>query len=257
VKKINPAKLIKQLIPTFYKAGSKSIALSKKLKIIQKDDGTPVSNGDLAVDDIIQKKLRQISPDIEIVSEETIKKNKLKKRQTFWLVDPIDGTGSYIKGGSEYTLNVGLIVNRKPVAGIIYAPKKKRLFYSLGKNQSYEIFNKKKNIKLNCKQNLKREKIALTNSPHPSNTILKIMKKHKINNFVNMRSSLKFCMIAASEFDLYAARARAREWDIAAGHAIVENAGASVRTHSNKKIFYGKKGFKNPSILVLRKPKMR
>ena len=65
-----------------------------------------------------------------------------------------------------------------------------------------------------------------------------------------MRSSLKFCMIASSEFDFYAARARAREWDYAAGHAIAEGAGAIVRTHQNKKILYGKRGFKNPSLLI-------
>ena len=99
----------------------------QKLKIFTKDDGTPVSNGDLEVDKILQKFFKKISPEIEVVSEETIKNTKIKKRQTFWLVDPIDGTSSYIKGGSEYTINAGLIINQKPVAGIIYAPKKEKI----------------------------------------------------------------------------------------------------------------------------------
>ena len=123
--RIDPQKLIKKLIPIFYKAGSKSIQCAKRLKIFTKDDGTPVSNGDLEVDKILQKFLKKISPEIEVVSEETIKNTKIKKRQTFWLVDPIDGTSSYIRGGSEYTINAGLIINQKPVAGIIYAPKEK------------------------------------------------------------------------------------------------------------------------------------
>lgn len=250
--KIDPQKLIKKLIPIFYEAGSKSIQCAKKLKIFTKDDGTPVSNGDLEVDKILQMFLKKISPEIEVVSEETIKNTKIKKRQTFWLVDPIDGTSSYIKGGSEYTINAGLIINQKPVAGIIYAPKKKRLFYSFGKNKAYEIFNKKKKVKLDCSKIKKRDKIALTNSSKPSEIIRRILKKYKINHYVSMRSSLKFCMIASSEFDFYAARARAREWDYAAGHAIAEGAGAIVKTLQNKKILYGKRSFKNPSLLIRR-----
>ncbi len=252
MKKINVENLIKKLIPIIYKAGAVSIKYSKKLKVFTKDDKTPVTNGDLEVDKMLQNFLKKISPTIEIVSEETIKKSKIKKRKTFWLIDPIDGTSSYIKGGSEYTINVGLIINQRPIAGIIYAPKKKRLFYAYGKGKAYEIFNKFKKIKLNCSKKLNREKIALTNSTLPSKRIKSIIKKYKIKKFVSMRSSLKFCMIATSEFDLYSAKPRAREWDYAAGHAIAESAGAIIRTFQNKKILYGKKGFKNPSLLVRR-----
>ena len=252
MKKINPENLIKKLIPVIYKAGAISIKYSKKLKIFIKDDKTPVTNGDLEVDKILQSFLKKISPNIEIVSEETVKKTKTKQRKTFWLIDPIDGTSSYIKGGSEYTINVGLIINQRPAAGIIYAPKKKRLFYAYGKNKAYEISNKNKKIKLNCSKKLNREKIALTNSTSPSKRIKKIIKKYEIKKFVSMRSSLKFCLIASSEFDLYSAKPRAKEWDYAAGHAIAESAGAIIRTFQNKKILYGKKGFKNPSLLVRR-----
>ena len=250
--KINPENLIKKLIPIIYKAGAVSINYSKKLKIFIKDDKTPVTNGDLEVDKILQSFLKKISPNIEIVSEETVKKTKTKQRKTFWLIDPIDGTNSYIKGGTEYTINVGLIVNQRPAAGIIYAPKKNRLFYAYGKNKAYEILNKYKKIKLNCSKKINREKIALTNSSSPSKKIKNIIKKYKIKKFVSMRSSLKFCMIASSEFDLYSAKPRAKEWDYAAGHAIAESAGAIIRTFQNKKILYGKKGFKNPSLLVRR-----
>ena len=252
MKKINTKNLIKRLIPVIYKAGSVSIKHAKNLKIFIKDDKTPVTNGDLEVDKILQSFLRKISPNIEIISEETVKKVKIKTRETFWLIDPIDGTNSYIKGGSEYTINVGLIINQRPVAGIIYAPKKKRLFYAYGKNEAYEIFNKNKKIRLDCSKKLNREKIALTNSTTPSKKIKNLIKKYNINKFVSMRSSLKFCVIASSEFDLYCAKPRAKEWDYAAGHAIAESAGAIIRTFKNKKILYGKKCFKNPSLLVRR-----
>ena len=115
MKKINPERLIKKLIPVFYKAGAKSVSLSKKLKILIKEDGTPVSNGDLEVDKILQNHIKKISPEIEIVSEETIKRTKMKKRKTFWLIDPIDGTSSYIKGGSEFTIKIKKNENEKNI----------------------------------------------------------------------------------------------------------------------------------------------
>ena len=248
--------IVTKLIPAFQKAGKQSIKLSgPKIKIFTKQDGTPVSNGDLAVDKILQAAIKKITPDIEIVSEETIQRNKVKKRETFWLIDPIDGTSSYIRNKDEYTLNAALIVNKIPVLGIIFAPKKKRLFYSYGQGHAYELSaNKKK--KLNCSTIKKKTVSALTNSSNLSGIITRVLKKHKATSFVNMRSSYKFCLIASGEFDIYAARPRAKEWDIAAGHAIAEHAGALVTTHQHKKIYYGKPRFYNPSLLVRRSSKV-
>ena len=105
--KSNYKGIVLKLIPAFVKAGRKSIALSgSKLKIFTKPDNTPVSNGDLAVDKILQTAIAKITPDIEIVSEETIQRNKVKKRDTFWLIDPIDGTSSYIKNKDEFPKQV-------------------------------------------------------------------------------------------------------------------------------------------------------
>src|SRR5210317_556381 len=228
--------ITEKLLPAFIKAGKKSIELSgKKLKVFTKSDGTPVSNGYLAVDKILQDEIRKITPSIEIVSEETIKTNKVGSRTTFWLIDPIDGTSSYIKNKDEYTLNAALIVNKKPVIGIVFAPKKKRLFYSYGKGHAYEIKNKKK-IKLQCNIIKKNSVSALVNSSNPSKKIKKILTKHKATSFLDVRSSYKFCLIASGEFDIYAARPRAKEWDIAAGHALAEHAGAVVSTHQHKTI---------------------
>lgn len=255
MKKFNQAyykSIVMKLLPAFKKAGNKSIELSgDQLKIFTKPDNTPVSNGDLAVDKILQAAIKKITPTIEIVSEETIQRNKVRKRDTFWLIDPIDGTSAYIKNKDEYTLNASLIVNKLPVLGIIYAPKKGRLFYSYGMGHAYEVRGRK-TIKLNCRKVRKQTVSALTNSSHPSSIIMNILKKHKATTFLNVRSSYKFCLIASGEYDVYAARPRAKEWDIAAGHAIAEHAGAMVTTHQHKKITYGKPKFYNPSLLVRR-----
>ena len=251
--KINLKKIAEALIPSFYEAGKESIRLSgKNLKITIKKDNTPVTNGDLLVDEILQETISNLTPNIQIVSEENVNEIKKFDNNNFWLIDPIDGTKEYIKNKNEYTLNAALILNKKPVLGVIYAPKLKRLFYSFGKNDAYEI-NKNIKVKLNCKKSSKKNEIlALSNSPTPSDIILKIHKKNNVTKFIKCSSSLKFCLIASGEFDIYAATARAKEWDIAAGHAIAEHAGAILTTFSGKKIIYGKKDFVNPALLLKR-----
>ena len=122
---------------------------------------------------------------------------------------------------------------------------------SINENFAYEINNgKKKN--LNCKKINSNEIIGLENSGTTPNEVLDIYKKYKVSRMFKMSSSLKFCALAAGEADIYAANARAYEWDIAAGHAILEHAGGHMTTHEEKKIFYGKDNYKNLSILAKR-----
>ena len=135
------------LIDTFLKAGKIAKEISQKgVEIVIKPDNSPVTNGDLAVDKLLQTKIKSFTPNIPIVSEETVDLNINNKDRTFWLVDPIDGTRDYIKKKDEYTLNAALIVNLKPAIGIVYAPAKNRLFFSYGKNLAYEIHNKKRTV---------------------------------------------------------------------------------------------------------------
>ena len=139
----------------------------------------------------------------------------------------------------------------KLAVGIVYAPAKNRLFFSYGKNLAFEINNGKK-IALNCKKINSNEIIGLENSGGTPNEILSIYKKYRVTKKLMMSSSLKFCILASGEADIYAAKARAFEWDIAAGHAILEHAGGSVTTHEEKKILYGKENFKNLPIIAKR-----
>ena len=123
--------IVEKLISTFLAAGKISLELRKKGLIKKiKPDNTPVSNGDLEVNRIITGKIIEITPEIPIISEETTDNKSLKELKNFWLVDPIDGTYDYINNLDEFTINAGLIINKIPVAGLIYAPAKDRMFYS-------------------------------------------------------------------------------------------------------------------------------
>ncbi len=245
--------IIEKQIDTFVYAGEIAIELRNKgLTKEIKSDNTPVSNGDLEVNKIITKKILELTPDLPIVSEETSHNKSTKDLTNFWLVDPIDGTYDYINNLDEFTINAGLILNKKPVAGLIYVPAKKRMFYSFGKNMSYELTDGKL-TNLKCNNNSKADSIkfvSYSNKIKPE--IEKIYKELGVTSFVRMKSSLKFCVVASGEFDGYVAEARACEWDIAAGHAIVQNAGGIITDFNGNEILYGKENFKNPSLIIKR-----
>jgi len=248
-------KITYSLIDTFKEAGNLALELRKKgLKKDIKPDKTPVTNGDIAVNKILTKKIFSITPNIPIISEETSDNKNKKNLNNFWLIDPIDGTYSYINNKDEFTLNAALIIDRKPVIGIINAPDKNRMFYSYGPLNSYE-FSKDKEFKIFNKKFADENKInAVSYSNELKPKIQEIHKKFNVKNYIKMKSSLKFCVVATGEFDLYVAEPRACEWDIAAGHAILEQAGGTVTDFEGNSILYGKPNFKNSS-LILRRPK--
>ena len=246
-------RIVNSLIDTFILSGNVSLDLRNKgLKKKIKSDNTPVTNGDIEVNNLLINKISNLTPNIKIVSEENLTNKENKNLKDFWLIDPIDGTYDYINGKDEFTINAALILNKKPVAGIINAPDKNRLFYSFGLSNSFELSNKSK-TKLTCKKKSKDNEInavAYSNNPKPE--ITAIYKKYNITNFTRMKSSLKFCVIASGEFDFYAAEPRACEWDIAAGHAILEHAGGIINDFNGNNINYGKKDFKNTSLILKR-----
>ena len=250
---INFKKIVENLIDTFIYAGKVSLKLREKGLIKKiKSDNTPVSNGDLEVNEIITKKIFELTPDIPIISEETSDNKSIIDLRNFWLIDPIDGTRDYINNRDEFTLNASLILNKKPAIGIITAPAKKRIFYSYAMSNSYELVNGQQVELINKKKKYKEIKaVSYSNELKPE--ILEIHKKHQVISFQKMKSSLKFCVVAAGEFDLYAAEPRACEWDIAAGHAILIHAGGEVTDFNGNEILYGKKDFKNPSIILKNK----
>ena len=246
-------KITLSLMDTFHKASQvaldlRDVGLKKEIK----SDNTPVSNGDIEVNKILTSKIQEITPNIPIVSEESSNHKTDNNLKDFWLIDPIDGTRDYINNRDEFTLNAALILDKKPAIGIITAPAKKRVFYSYGLSNSYELVDERE-ISLMHKIKDCEELKAVSYSSELKTEILEIHKKYSITSHQKMKSSLKFCVIAAGEFDMYVAEPRACEWDIAAGHAILEHAGGRVTDFNGNEILYGKPDFKNPSLIIRNK----
>ena len=246
-------KITLSLIETFNNAGQVALNLRKAgLKKEIKDDNTPVSNGDIEVNKILTKKISELTSNIPIVSEENSAHKNDQNLKNFWLIEPIDGTRDYINNRDEFTLNAALILNNKPTIGIVTAPAKKRIFYSYAISNSYELINNQEIELINKKKDHKEIK-AVSYSNELKKEILEIHKKYKVVSYQKMKSSLKFCVVAAGEFDLYAAEPRACDWDIAAGHAILLHAGGQVTDFEGNEIYYGKPEFKNSSIILRNK----
>ena len=249
---LNLKNITENLLDAFLEAGKIAKEISHRgVKITIKKDKTPVTDGDIAVDKILRRKIEKLTPEIPMISEETVDLELKNTNKTFWLIDPIDGTKIYIKKGDEYTINAALVVDLKLAIGVVFAPEKDRLFFSYGKGFSFEKCDGKTKI-LNCKKKNLNEIVGLTNSDKTPDEVLNVYKKSKVSRTIQISSSYKFCMLAAGEADIYAAKARAFEWDIAAGHAVLEHAGGIVTSLDEKEFLYGKENYKNLPILAKR-----
>ena len=218
-----------------------------------KKDKSPVTKADLIANDLICKRLQSINPKIQIISEEG-KKKFSKKTNIFWLVDPLDGTKEFIKKNGEFTVNIALIKNCRPIYGVIYLPVKKEIYFTQNKSAYFSIIDHKNSYKTKKKIKVKKRtginnRVLLLSRSYSRN--IELSKKHvKTDKVIFSGSSIKFCLIASGKGNIYPRLGTTMEWDTAAGHAILNAAGGSVTTLDRKVLKYGKKGFKNPSFIA-------
>ena len=218
-----------------------------------KKDKSPVTKADLVANDLICKRLQSINPKIQIISEEG-KKKFSKKTNIFWLVDPLDGTKEFIKKNGEFTVNIALIKNCRPIYGVIYLPVKKEIYFTQNKSAYFSIIDHKNSYKTKKKIKVKKRtginnRVLLLSRSYSRN--IELSKKHfKTDKAIFSGSSIKFCLIASGKGNIYPRLGTTMEWDTAAGHAILNAAGGSVTTLDRKVLKYGKKEFKNPSFIA-------
>ena len=218
-----------------------------------KKDKSPVTKADLVANDLICKRLQSINPKIQIISEEG-KKKFSEKTNIFWLVDPLDGTKEFIKKNGEFTVNIALIKNCRPIYGVIYLPVKKEIYFTQNKSAYFSIIDHKNSYKSKKKIKVKKRtginnRVLLLSRSYSRN--IELSKKHfKTDKVIFSGSSIKFCLIASGKGNIYPRLGTTMEWDTAAGHAILNAAGGSVTTLDRKVLKYGKKGFKNPSFIA-------
>ncbi|MFN7039291.1 MAG: 3'(2'),5'-bisphosphate nucleotidase CysQ [Alphaproteobacteria bacterium] len=241
---------IEEIINIAIEAGEKLLQYYKlPIQVEFKSDNSPVTIADMEAHYIIFNALAKLTPNIKIVSEENdeVENSKIRNDETFWIIDPLDGTRSFISHAGYFTVNIALIKYNKPILGVIYAPLTQELYYCNGRNSFKRTI--KEDIILSVSSYANDFKI-ISGSAKTKPQILNKFKKYRIQSIRYLPSSIKFCYIADGSADIYPRFDNIMEWDTAAGQAIVEQAGGRVLTENMTRLEYGKLNFLNPRFTV-------
>ncbi|GAA0528598.1 3'(2'), 5'-bisphosphate nucleotidase [Rhizomicrobium palustre] len=224
----------------------------------RKEDMSPVTAADVDAERFILKRLAQLAPDVPVVAEEEVAAGRTPKvGKRFFLVDPLDGTKEFVNKNGEFTVNIAEIVEGKPVRGVVYAPAKERIFFGESLSGAFAMTcppggapDFAEAHPITVRQPGKDGLVAAISRSHNDGKTAEYLGAYQIKNFVVAGSSLKFCLIAAGEADIYPRHGRTMEWDTAAGHAVLAAAGGAVTTVEGKPFLYGKPGFANPHFIA-------
>ena len=251
--------MLRALAAIAYDAGEIVLAHYHEEIVAQyKEDCSPVTDADTECERFILKRLAHLAPGVPVVAEEEVASGREPKTgHRFFLVDPLDGTKEFVSRNGEFTINIAEIVEGKPVRGVIHAPALDRLFFGEALAGAYEIyappggapdFAEAKEIR--ARPPSADGLTAAVSRSHGDKKTDAFLAGYNVKRFVKAGSSLKFCLIAAGEADIYPRHGRTMEWDTAAGNAILCAAGGAVSTLEGKPFHYGKPGFVNPHFVA-------
>lgn len=229
---------------------------SADMGVESKADDSPVTLADRLADEVISAGLRANCPDIALVTEEQAATHA-ETASTFLIVDPLDGTKEFIKRRGDFTVNIALVSDGVPVAGIVYAPAKGRMFYTDPYGRSVEEIGpfdrdtpgQLKPLALSAPDD--KALIVVASKSHRDAATDDYIARYPVADMRSAGSSLKFCLVAAGEADFYPRLGRTMEWDTAAGDAVLRGAGGEVvRFDDHSLLRYGKPGFDNPFFIA-------
>ena len=227
-----------------------------------KQDRSLVTEADQRAEDIILEALQKIAPDIPVLAEEAAAAGHIPELgDTFFLVDPLDGTREFVNKNGEFTVNIALIENGCPIAGVVLAPAVGRLFLTQGPDACLEYISP-----VDALNTIQESEPRQLRTKPPANDGLRIvasrshrdqqtedyLKNLDVKQIIGAGSSLKFCLLAAGEADFYPRFGRTMEWDTAAGQSVLEAAGGIVTNLDGTPLRYGKeeRGYDNPAFLA-------
>lgn len=243
---IDPAHLLEPVLEMTERAGATIMEVVRAgFEVQEKEDSSPVTVADRRAEAILLAALQECAPSIPIVAEEQASAGEIPDvgDGPFFLVDPLDGTREFIRGGNSFTVNVALIANKSPVFGVVYAPATDRLFYGYGPGTAHVIdgFSAGGDRKPISVREADPARLTIVASRSHRNPETEAYLAHYPDaETVSIGSSLKFCLVAAGEADLYPRMGPTMEWDTAAGHAVLAAAGGRVTTPAGDPFLYTK-----------------
>jgi 3'(2'), 5'-bisphosphate nucleotidase len=238
--------LLEALVVAARAAGAEILKLVEAgFEIETKSDASPVTICDRAAEGIILEFLRQAAPGVPVIAEEEVSAGRIPAHgDTYFLVDPLDGTKEFIRGGDDYTVNIGLIAKGVPHLGVVYQPAIDRLWAGLAGHGAFlEEGGKRRDIR--CRP-LGEQRAAVASKSHfNQQTADYLAEAIGLCDHVSVGSSLKFCIVAEGQADIYPRLSPTSEWDTAAGHAVLLAAGGRVDGPDGGPLTYGKTAFLN------------
>ena len=249
---INRGALLEHLRPVVRRAGDVILEVyASDFAVRGKKDASPVTEADEQAEAVILRELELLTPDIPVVAEESVAAGRVPEvRDRFWLVDPLDGTKEFISRNGEFTVNIALIEHGEPVLGVVLAPALGRLFGGVvGAGAFVEDGQSRRAIAVRTPPEQGVTVVASRSHGDPE-ALKEFLGGMEVAEVRNAGSSLKLCLVAAGEADLYPRLGRTMEWDIAAGHAVLAAAGGSVHDTQGHPLHYGKPDFANPHFVA-------
>ncbi|MFW2545536.1 3'(2'),5'-bisphosphate nucleotidase CysQ [Primorskyibacter sp. 2E107] len=255
---MNYSQLVQVMRRLALEAGDKIMEIynSDDFEVKVKSDSSPVTEADEAADALISAGLRAAFPDVALVTEEQADSHDTEA-MTFLIVDPLDGTKEFINRRGDFTVNIALVEDGVPTRGVVYAPARGRMFYTDATGQAVEEAGpftpetpgETKPIHVSEPNN--DALMVVASKSHRDQATDDYIGKYAVKDMKSAGSSLKFCLIATGEADIYPRVGRTMEWDTAAGHAVLHGAGGHVvRFDDHSALAYGKPGFANPFFIA-------
>ncbi len=244
--------MLEEVIRLARAAGEEVLAVyDHEAEFRTKHDGSPVTEADERAQRVICAGLEQLAPGVPVVAEEGHDPDRSPAPEgRFWLVDPLDGTKEFLSRNGEFTVNIALIEDRKPVLGVVLAPALGRLFAAEGETAIVEDEKGRRRIAAREVPDAGATLISSRSHGDPE-ALARFTQGRTITASLSAGSSLKFCLVAAGEADLYPRLGRTMEWDTAAGDAILRAAGGRVTDLDGRPLEYGKPGFENPQFVAV------
>jgi len=242
----HPLELLEAICALSRKGGEAIMPFYKQEFAIEtKADTSPVTEADLAAHHAIVPALEKLTPDIPVISEESESHINPPKTDLFWLVDPLDGTKSFIRHSGQFTVNIGLIDNNRPVMGAIFIPAQDVLYGGLIGHGAFVEHAPETRHPIQCRTANQQAMTVVVSHSHLNQETQEYVDRLQVKKSHPSASSLKFCIVAEGKADVYPRFGPTMEWDTAAGHAILEAAGGSVTTPEGKPFLYNKPEFRN------------
>lgn len=224
--------------------------VSGEHETVIKPDNSPVTDADMAAHQVIVESLHEWAPNLPIISEENLTHPDVSGSRLYWLVDPLDGTKSFIRRSGEFTVNIALIEGNRPIFGVIYLPAQDILYYGSDAYGAYRQLPGEAPRRIRARVQPEEGAAVVVSMAHISPQTEAFLQTVTVESKVSASSSLKFCRVAEGEADIYPRFGTTMEWDTAAGQAIVTAAGGRVLTVDGEPFIYGKPNFTNPGFIV-------